>query len=101
MVGRMNSTPDSGLPDYNRLAADFDRYLPLIEPVAQVILEHLPTLPQGAQVLDVACGTGEPSLTLNQRAPGARVLGVDVAKGMIEVARAKAQRKKLPTYVSR
>ena len=60
----MNTDRDPGLPDYSALAAIFDRMLPLIAPVADAILEHVPALPAGARVLDVACGTGEPGLSL-------------------------------------
>ena len=54
----------AALPDFDRMAADFDLFLPLIQPVGLAVLEHLPKLPEGANVLDVACGTGEPGLTL-------------------------------------
>ncbi len=88
----MNSPHAPALPDYDQLAARFDRYVSLIVPVGLAVLDHLPTLPPDAQVLDVACGTGEPGLSLVRRAPGFRLLGLDVAAGMIEVAQAKAAR---------
>ena len=59
------------------------------------ILEHLPPPTLGARVLDVACGTGEPGLSLARRSPDVQLLGVDAAAGMIEVARAKAEREQL------
>jgi SAM-dependent methyltransferase len=83
------------MPDFDRMAAVFDRYLPLIEPVGSAVLARLPALPDGALVLDVACGTGEPGLTLARRSPGLRLLGVDAAAGMLDVARAKAAREGL------
>ena len=91
----MNPDFTPGLPDYNALAAIFDRFLPLLAPVADAILDHLPALPAGARVLDVACGTGEPGLTLARRSPDVQLLGVDAAAGMIEVAQAKAEREQL------
>ena len=91
----MKRDPTSGLPDYNALAAIFDRFLPLLAPVAEAILEHLPALPAGARVLDVACGTGEPGLSPARRSPDVQLLGVDAAAGMIEVAKAKAAREQL------
>lgn len=90
-----NANPVAAALDYDRMAAHFDRFLPLVEPVGLAVLEHLPTLPEGACVLDVACGTGEPGLTLARRAPGVRLLGVDAAVGMIETVRAKAARENL------
>lgn len=71
------------------MAAKFDRFLPQIHPVSLAVLDHLPELADGAAVLDVACGTGEPGLTLARRVPTIRLLGVDSAPGMIDVARGK------------
>ena len=86
----MSSATTPGLPDYNRMAADFDRFLPQIHPVTLALLEKLPALTAGASVLDVACGTGEPGLTLARRALEVQILGVDAAEGMIGAARSKA-----------
>lgn len=91
----MNRDPAAELPDYNALAAVFDRFLPLVTPVTDAILEHLGPLPANARVLDVACGTGEPGLTLARRSPDVQLLGVDAAAGMLEVAKAKAAREQL------
>lgn len=77
------------MPDFNRMAASFDRHLPQVHPVTLALLDHLPAPEAGATVLDVACGTGEPGLTLARRSPGVRLLGVDSAAAMIEVARGK------------
>lgn len=43
----------------------------------------------------MACGTGEPSLTLARRAPTVRILGVDRAEAMIPLASLKAARESL------
>ncbi len=83
------------MPDFNRMAASFDRFLPQIHPVTLALLDHLPAPATGATVLDVACGTGEPGLTLARRWPGVRVLGVDSASAMIEVAQGKVARESL------
>lgn len=82
------------VPDYDTIADRFDRFLPLIAPVGEAVLARL-SLPQGGTVLDVACGTGEPGLTLARRRRDVRVLGVDSAKAMIAVAEAKAAREGL------
>lgn len=84
-----------GPPDFNHLAAHFDRFLPLIHPVSVALLERLPGLAAGARVLDVACGTGEPGLTLARRSPDVRLLGVDQAEALIAVAQDKAAREGL------
>lgn len=77
------------MPDFNRMAGSFDRFLSQIHPVTLAVLDHLPAPAAGATVLDVACGTGEPGLTLARRSPEVRLLGVDAAPAMIEVAQGK------------
>jgi demethylmenaquinone methyltransferase/2-methoxy-6-polyprenyl-1,4-benzoquinol methylase len=46
------------------------------------------------RVLDVACGTGDLSLSLSRR--GALVTGVDLSENMLRVARAKSIARRLP-----
>jgi len=43
-------------------------------------------------LLDVACGTGDVSLALRQKASRARITGLDFSPGMLELARAKSLR---------
>lgn len=69
-----------------------DEALPWFHPVGAAVLNRLPELPLGAVVLDVACGSGEPGLTLARRLPGLRLLGVDSSPCMIELARRRADR---------
>ncbi len=46
----------------------------------------------GERVLDLACGTGTLALRVQDRAPGARVTGVDADPKILEQARAKAEK---------
>ncbi len=49
------------------------------------------SLPAGARVLDVCCGSGASALPAAERVgPGGSVLGVDLAAQLLELARAKA-----------
>ncbi|GIJ52054.1 hypothetical protein Val02_89400 [Virgisporangium aliadipatigenens] len=82
--------------DFDELAAKFDRILPILEPVTERIADHLGPLTPGTELLDLACGTGEPGLTLLARNPGARLRGVDAAPAMAAVAAKKAAAKGLP-----
>lgn len=84
-----------GQPDWNRIAQKFDLWVPHIAPVGDALIEHLDLQP-GDRVLDLACGTGEPGLTLARRyGDEANILGVDQAEGMVGVARAKAEKEGL------
>lgn len=84
------------MQDFEARAAAYDRVLPHFEPVTGPLLGHLPELEDGALVLDVACATGEPGLTLARRSPGLRVLGIDNTTTMVEVARHKAATEPVP-----
>ena len=48
----------------------------------------------GGRVLDVACGTGDLSLTISERAARAEVTGLDFCRPMLDVARRKARERR-------
>jgi SAM-dependent methyltransferase len=82
-------------PDWNLIAGKFDLWLPYIEPVGDALVECLHLRPRD-RVLDVACGTGEPALTVARRyGDEVDVMAVDQAEGMVAAARAKAEREAL------
>ncbi|MFG1608752.1 class I SAM-dependent methyltransferase [Actinoplanes sp. NPDC049265] len=81
--------------DYDRMAEGFDTVLPLMRPVAERLIERTPGLVPGAFVLDVASGTGEPGLTLAERHPGVRLLGIDTSEVFVGIARRKAAQRGL------
>ena len=78
-------------PDWDSLAAKFDYWLPHLAPVSESLISALK--PQvGDSILDVACGTGEPSLTLaQQHSSKISLTSTDAAEGMIHAARHKTQ----------
>lgn len=82
--------------DWNTVAESFDRWLPHIRPVGDRLIERLDVRP-GQRVLDVACGTGEPALSIARRwGPAVSVIGVDSAVAMVDRAQAKAAAESLP-----
>ncbi len=44
---------------------------------------------ENSAILDVACGTGDISLALRQKAPQARIVGLDFSQGMLDLAKVK------------
>jgi len=60
-----------------------------VGPPAQALLGKLPTLADGV-ILDLGCGTGSAAFEVARRNPAARVLGIDRAARLIEVAQALA-----------
>jgi len=65
----------------------YEHIAPQLLPAAEVVVEQAAPLP-GEHVLDVGCGTGNAALLAAAR--GARVIGVDPALRLLEVARARA-----------
>lgn len=60
------------------------------QPVTDQLVDMLRVEP-GERVLDLACGTGNPTFTLAERVgPRGYVLGLDLSSEMVEVARAQA-----------
>jgi SAM-dependent methyltransferase len=80
--------------DWNRQAGEFAAWLPLIAPYGERLIAR--AAPEaGMRVLDLACGTGEPGLTLAERVPGCAVVGADGAFGMARAAHAGARERGL------
>ena len=69
------------------MAGDFGKIAKSNVREAEAFVSRL-DLPDGAHVLDLACGTGNLSIPLARR--GARVTGIDIAPNLLEQARARA-----------
>jgi len=68
-----------------------------LRPMGDKIVEAL-HIQETDHVLDVACGTGEPGLTIAVMAPQGHVTGTDLAEQMLEIAKENAAKKKLSNY---
>ncbi|MFV2198018.1 class I SAM-dependent methyltransferase [Nocardiopsis sp. LOL_012] len=86
------STADLVLPDLHlRLRTDRGVFSPdRVDLGTRVLLETVPPPPARGRLLDLGCGYGPIALTLASRAPGARVLGVDVNSRAVDLARRNA-----------
>lgn len=89
------NTAQGNAIDWNEMSKTFDRWLPYIQPVAEALIS-LADLSEGQQILDVAAGTGEPSLTIARRF-GSKVhlIGIDGAEAMVDVANEKLRKEGL------
>ena len=75
---------------FERASRSYDDHAILQREVGTRLIEHLdPVRIDPARIVDLGCGTGMLFSTLTQRYPRAQVLGVDLALGMLEVARAR------------
>lgn len=88
-------TTQTHQPDWNRIAEKFDMWVPHLAPVGETLIAALDVKP-GHHVLDVACGTGEPALTLARRlGQHIELTAIDAAQGMVTAAARKAAREGL------
>jgi ubiquinone/menaquinone biosynthesis C-methylase UbiE len=71
---------------FDAMAAQWDWSTVALRPLNRELLSRLDPLPTGSSVLDVACGTGEPGLSIAESRPGVRLLGVDIASAMVDRA---------------
>lgn len=87
---------------YSITAPSYEKYgSKSFEAYAQPLLEGAGLKP-GQHVLDVACGTGIPSLMASPFvAPNGTVTGIDLAPGMVELARKKAEERGLKNVTFR
>ena len=84
---------------FERAARTYDEAAMLQREVSQRLLERLDLVKLApAVVLDVGCGTGAGSRALARRYAAARVIGLDIAQTMLQVARQRdaGWRRKLP-----
>lgn len=69
---------------------------PLVRPqqtaAAQPVLAHPADRELDSLIVDLACGTGDITLALAERFPGARVHGIDISAEMLNLARRRAER---------
>lgn len=75
--------------NFSRSAPQYDRHAVLQQAMAAGLLAKLPDIkPQN--ILDLGCGTGTLTRELAAKFPAARVVGLDLAPGMIEIANGRA-----------
>lgn len=99
----MNTAADFKKVDassYDALAANFDHHTEKYSIYAVDRLLDLLDLTSSPTVLDIGCGTGVVALTAAQRAPSARITGLDLSDGMLAFAREKAATMDLGERVS-
>ncbi len=76
---------------FQAMAARWDWATATLRPLNRELLSRLDPLRPGSSVLDIACGTGEPGLSIAEASPGTRLLGVDIASAMVDRAIREAE----------
>jgi SAM-dependent methyltransferase len=81
---RQRAQWDASAPGWKKWERNFIQNL---QPLTDLMVRNAGIKP-GYSVLDLACGTGEPALTIAKIVgPSGKVVGLDIAPGMIAVAK--------------
>src|SRR6478609_9789629 len=95
---------DAQRASWGRLSAAWDKWdsviLEQLRPVGTAMVECL-GIADDQQHLDIASGTGEPGLTIAERAPRGHVVLTDLAPEMLDVAKRRAQAKRITNVATR
>ncbi len=87
-------TQDPGREDWQSLAQGWRRWEPMFQSFSWPLALRMAAVAEvgsGQRVLDVGCGIGDPTLQVAVLVgPHGRVLGLDIAEGMIAIARERA-----------
>ena len=70
------------------------------QPVTETLVEYARSTP-GMRVIDLACGTGEPAITLAMRVgPQGQVTAIDLSADLLEIAEQRARNRRLTNFVT-
>jgi enediyne biosynthesis protein CalE5 len=87
-------TQDRGREDWQSVAQGWRRWEPMFQSFSWPLALRMAAVAEvgsGQRVLDVGCGIGDPTLQVAVLVgPHGRVLGLDIAEGMIAIARERA-----------
>jgi release factor glutamine methyltransferase len=81
-----------GRRDFRRLTLAIDRRVLIPRPETELLVEVGLSLPTGVRVADVGTGSGAVALALKDERPDLDVVGIDLNKGAVAVARDNASR---------
>lgn len=76
---------------FNASAKRYDLLTSLHREVANTLLERVIKGPASKAILDVGCGTGYLTTKFKEHWPQAKIVGLDISSGMLDVAGAKAK----------
>ena len=74
---------------FSESARQYDLYSGLHREIADKLLAQVIKEPKPSALLDVGCGTGYLTVKLKDHFPQSKIIGLDFAQGMLEVARSK------------
>jgi len=86
MLQTLNNKIQQG---FSKAAQRYDQYSSLHRKIADKLLAQVAQGPRPSALLDVGCGTGYLTVKAKELFPTSKVIGLDFAQGMLDVARLK------------
>jgi malonyl-CoA O-methyltransferase len=74
---------------FSESAKSYDRFSGLHRGIADALLAQVIKQPAPSALLDVGCGTGYLTVRLKEHWPQSKIIGLDFAQGMLNIARSK------------
>ncbi len=104
MKQELTTIRDQQKETWNKFSGGWEKWeeftMNFLQPMGDAIIGEL-DLKANDKVLDAACGTGEPGLTIAAMVKGGKVTGTDVADQMLGIARAHATARHISNYETR
>ncbi len=101
METQLNEIREQQKATWNKFSPGWKKWddftMKFLQPMGDAIIAGL-NIKEDDIVLDVACGTGEPGLTIAAMATKGKVTGTDVADQMLAIARENAERKQIKNF---
>jgi tRNA (cmo5U34)-methyltransferase len=83
---------------FDRRSGDYEEHMQqavdAFEAFYDAVAQPIPRTGDPLQILDIGCGTGLEFASIFQRAPNARITGIDLSAGMLERSRGKYARQR-------
>ncbi|MEO5783549.1 MAG: class I SAM-dependent methyltransferase [Ginsengibacter sp.] len=101
METQLNEIREQQKATWNKFSPGWKKWddftMKFLQPMGDAIIAGL-NIKEDDIVLDVACGTGEPGLTIAAMATKGKVIGTDVADQMLAIAKENAERKQIKNF---
>lgn len=101
MEAQLNEIRDKQKETWNKFSPGWKKWddfnMKFLQPMGDAIISEL-NIHEEDVVLDVACGTGQPGLTIAAMAKKGKVFGTDVSDKMLDIAKENAGSKNIKNY---
>jgi len=85
--------------NFSKSALTYDQCADVQLEMMEMLLKKIFCRDDYKHILDIGCGTGRLASILSSRFPSAKIVGIDIAPGMIEIASSRIKNENVSFYV--